>query len=134
MAMTDPPILIIGAGVLGLSTAWHLTERGARVLVIDRDRIADGASSGNAGLICFGHPPLTRPGVSIQGLKWMFDQRSPLYIKPRLDGELLRWMWSFHRHCTKRHFDRCMEVLCALGGLSAECFESMLETTSIDCD
>jgi D-amino-acid dehydrogenase len=134
MASSDPPILIIGAGVLGLSTAWHLTERGARVLVIDRERIADGASCGNAGLICFGHPPLTRPGVSIQGLKWMFDKRSPLYIKPRLDGELLRWMWSFHRHCNKRHFDRCMDVLCALGGLSAKCFDEMLDATSIDCD
>ena len=134
MADREPPILVIGAGILGLSTAWHLVERGAEVLVIDRDRISDGASSGNAGLISFGHPPLTRPGVSIQGLKWMFDRTSPLYIKPRLDAELLRWMWSFHRHCNQRHFERCMEVLCALGGLSATCFESMLADTNIDCD
>lgn len=134
MTGADRTILIVGAGVVGLSTAWHLVERGAKVRVIDREPIADGASCGNAGLICFGHPPLTRPGVSVQGLKWMFDRRSPLYIKPRLDGELLRWMWAFHRHCTRRHFDRCMDVLCALGGLSATCFESMLEATAIDCD
>jgi len=134
MTGREESILVVGAGIVGLATAWHLVERGARVRVIDREVIADGASSGNAGLICFGHPPLTRPGVSIQGLKWMFDRKSPLYIKPRLNGELLRWMWSFHRHCTRPHFDRCMEVLCELGGLSAGCFESMLAETSIDCD
>ena len=93
MSAQERNILVIGCGILGLSTAWYLTQAGARVRIIAREPIGEGASSGNAGLISFGHPPLTRPGVSIQGLKWMFDKRSPLYIKPRLDLELA---WSLY--------------------------------------
>ena len=134
MSASERHILIIGAGILGLSSAWYLQKRGARVTILDREPIKDAASCGNAGLISLGHPPLTRPGVSIQGLKWMFDKRSPLYIKPRLDGDLARWLWTFHRHCTQKHYEGTMEVLCELGRLSADCFESILAETEIDCD
>ncbi|MEC8734165.1 MAG: FAD-dependent oxidoreductase [Planctomycetota bacterium] len=134
MSAQERHILVIGAGILGLSSAWYLLERGARVTILDREPIRDAASCGNAGLISLGHPPLTRPGVSIQGLKWMFDKRSPLYIKPRLDGDLARWLWTFHRHCTRSHYEGTMEVLCELGRLSADCFESILAETAIDCD
>ena len=58
MSGRKEPILVVGAGIVGLSTAWHLVDRGAEVEVLDRTPISDGASSGNAGLICFGHPPL----------------------------------------------------------------------------
>ena len=121
MSVSEKDILIVGAGILGLSSAWYLAERGARVTVLDREPIKDAASCGNAGLISLGHPPLTRPGVSVQGLKWMFDKRSPLYIKPRLDGDLARWLWTFHRHCNQTHYEGTMEVLCELGRLVADC-------------
>ena len=134
MSASERHILIGGAGILGLSSAWFLQKRGARVTILDREPIKDAASCGNAGLISFGHPPLTRPGVSLQGLKWMFDKRSPLYIKPRLDGDLARWLWTFHRHCNQPYYEQTMQVLCELGHLSAECFESILSETEIDCD
>ena len=134
MSAHSKDILVVGAGILGLSTAWYLLDRGARVTILDRDHIGESASCGNAGLISFGHPPLTRPGVSRQGLKWMFDSKSPLFIKPRLDGDLLRWLWTFHRHCTKSYYERSLAVLCDLGRLSADSFEEILETTQIDCD
>ena len=132
--MQPADILVVGAGILGLSSAWYLQQRGAKVTILDRDVIGESASCGNAGLICFGHPPLTRPGVSRQGLKWMFDKRSPLFVKPRLDGDLARWLWTFHRHCTRSHYERSLTVLCELGRLSAASFEEILGETQIQCD
>lgn len=134
MSVSEKDILIVGAGILGLSSAWYLAERGAKVTVVDREPLKDAASCGNAGLISLGHPPLTRPGVSVQGIKWMFNKQSPLYIKPRLDGDLARWLWTFHRHCNQTHYEGTMEVLCELGRLSADCFEQILSETEIDCD
>ena len=130
-------VVVIGAGIVGASTAWHLAKKGFRVTLLDRDTpraIADGASGGNAGLLSIGHYPLTRPGVSMRGLKWMFSRTAPLYIKPRLDRELVSWLWNFHLHCNKRHLDRCMEVLCAMGWQTLEVLEGMLEQESISCD
>jgi D-amino-acid dehydrogenase len=130
-------VVVIGAGIVGASTAWHLAKKGCRVTLLDRETpraIADGASGGNAGLLSIGHYPLTRPGVSMRGLKWMFSRTAPLYIKPRFDRELIAWLWNFHLHCNKRHLDRCMEVLCSMGWQTLEVLEEMLEEESIQCD
>jgi D-amino-acid dehydrogenase len=130
-------IVVVGAGIVGASTAWHLAKRGYKVTLLDREppkALSDGASGGNAGLLSIGHYPLTRPGVSMRGLKWMFSRTAPLYIKPRLDRELVSWLWNFHLHCNQRHLDRCMEVLCAMGWQTLEVLESMLSEESISCD
>ena len=130
----ESPVLVVGGGIIGLASAWWLTRRGVPCRILDHEPITDGASFGNAGLIVYGHPPLTRPGVSTQGLKWMFDPNSPLYIRPRLDGDLLRWLWTFHRHCTGTHFERCMTILAHMGWETSQGFDLMLEETSIQCD
>jgi len=126
-------VVVVGAGVIGLLCAYELSRRGVEVVVLDRAAPAEGASCGNAGLVSYGHPPLTRPGVSWRGLRWMLDRRSPLLIRPRFSARFLRWMWRFHRHCTKDHFDRCMQVLAAMGHRSAERFPQILAETGIEC-
>ncbi|MDG2022765.1 MAG: FAD-dependent oxidoreductase [Phycisphaerales bacterium] len=127
-------MIIIGGGIIGLASAWALHRRAIPCIVLDQEPIRDGASLGNAGLIVYGHPPLTRPGVSVQGLKWMFDSKSPLYIKPRFDGDLARWLLTFHRHCNKPHFEACLAVLAHLGWETARGFDEMRSDASIDCD
>ncbi len=136
MQPTTPPrhVVIVGAGIIGLSTAWFLLRRGVRVTVLDREEIGQSASCGNAGLLSIGHYPLTRPGASWRGLKWMFDATSPLYIKPRPDWALLSWLWSFHRHCNQRYLDRCMALLCDMGFKTLAIYEEMIRDESIDCD
>lgn len=136
MSLPQPPrrVVIIGAGIIGLSTAWFLARRGVRVTILDREPIGQSASCGNAGLLSIGHYPLTRPGVSIRGLKWMFDATSPLYIKPRPDWSLVSWLWNFHWHCNQRHLDRCMAVLCDMGFKTLAIYEEMIRAESIDCD
>ncbi len=130
-------VVVVGAGIVGASTAWHLAKKGFAVTLVDREvprAMADGASGGNAGLLSIGHYPLTRPGVSMRGLKWMFSRTAPLYIKPRLDRELVSWLWNFHLHCNQRYLDRCMETLCAMGWQTLEVLEQILAEEKIDCD
>ena len=73
----------------------------------------------DAGYVSPSHvEPLSAPGMVWNGLKWMLSSRSPFYIKPRLDGDLIRWGWLFARHCTERHRRRSAPVLrdLCLGG------------------
>jgi D-amino-acid dehydrogenase len=130
-------VVVVGAGIVGASTAWHLAKKGYAVTLLDREppkALSDGASGGNAGLLSIGHYPLTRPGVSWRGLRWMFSRTAPLYIKPRIDRELVSWLWNFHLHCNQRYLDRCMKVLCAMGWQTLEVLEGMLAEESISCD
>ena len=83
----EPDVLVIGAGVVGVSTAYALAVRGRRVAGNRRrGRSEPDRPTANAGLIVPSHSlPLAMPGVIGQGLRWMLDPESPFYIKPRLD-------------------------------------------------
>lgn len=125
--------VIVGGGVVGLSTAYYLARRGHAVTVLDDRDLTTSASTGNAGIIALGHPPMPRPGLVIQTLKWMLDARSPLYITPRLDPALIGWMWSFRSACRPAVFERSMQLLATLGKATASCFDEML-AEGIECD
>lgn len=127
-------VIIIGAGIVGLSTAWWLRGEGIEVTVLDREDPMTSASAGNAGLLSIGHYPINRPGVSWKGLRWMASRRSPLYIRPTVDPRVLGWLWSFHRHCNAAWCERCLAALCAFGFPALEAFERIIREESIDCD
>jgi D-amino-acid dehydrogenase len=99
MSSESKSIIIIGGGVIGLSTAYYCARRGHRVTLIDRNpEQRDGCSFGNAGMVVPSHfVPLATPGVVGTAFKWMWNPESPLYIKPRLNWELLSWGWKFMR-------------------------------------
>ena len=113
-------VIICGGGVLGLSCAYYLAREGWRVTVVERNAEgADSCAHGSAGYISPSHViPLAAPGMVWKGLKWMLSSRSPFYIKPRLDGDLMRWGWLFARACTESHTRRAAPVLrdLCLGG------------------
>lgn len=89
-------VTVIGGGVIGLSSAYYLNELGYAVTVIDKDDFLNNCSYGNAGYICPSHfVPLATPGIVKQGLKWMWDARSPFYVQPRLDMNLIKWGLKF---------------------------------------
>ncbi len=131
--MPTPRTVIVGAGIVGLCSAYELAGRGASVIVLDRERIGASASCGNAGLFSIGHYPLTRPGASWRGIKWMFDSESPFWIRPSLAPELLKWLWAFHQSCTPHQTERSMRTLCALGWRTIQALEAILDTERIDC-
>ena len=120
-------ILIIGGGVIGLSTAYFCAKRGHRVTVLDRNPVQrDGCSFGNAGMIVPSHfVPLAAPGMVALGIKWMWNPESPFYIKPRLDWDLIAWAWRFMRSATRAHVNQCAPLIRDLSFASRALFEEL---------
>jgi D-amino-acid dehydrogenase len=109
---TKSNVLVIGGGVIGLFVAHYLSRNGIPVTVVDRGETGHGCSVHNAGLVCPSHfVPLAAPGLFSQALRWMFDSRSPLFVKPRLDLSLVSWAWKFSRACNEQVMRRAIPVL-----------------------
>lgn len=132
--MKQGPIIIIGGGITGLCTAYYLIKRGEPVILISRDPVGAGASTGNAGILAAGHLPLPHPGLSAKALRWILDRNAPLHIPPRFDPDLFRWFWHFHRACNRNQVAHCMEILTPLGHRTMECWREILTATEIRCD
>ncbi|MGI9546900.1 MAG: NAD(P)/FAD-dependent oxidoreductase [Flavobacteriaceae bacterium] len=119
-------IVIIGGGIVGLSTAYFLNKSGHQVTVIEKSDFSHGASFVNAGYITPSHIiPLAAPGMMTKGLKWMFNSASPFYMKPRLDPEFLRWAWYFKRASTKSKVEKAIPVIKDINILSRGLFEDI---------
>lgn len=104
--------LVIGAGISGLATAYHLNQAGIAVTIFDQTDGANNCSVGNAGLIAPRYIiPLASPGVITQGLGWMLKKESPFYIQPRLNKDLIRWLWKFKKAATTEHVNAAGPVL-----------------------
>ena len=131
---SGPRVIVVGAGVVGLSCAYYLARGGADVLVLERDEVGAGASSGNAGTVSAGHPPLNRPGRVAAALRQMVDPTSPLYVKPRWDPELWRWLYGFARHCTDAHVEHAMRVMAPLGKDALSLFGGLVDDEGIECE
>src|SRR5260370_29579330 len=129
----EPHIVVVGGGVIGVCCAYFLARRGARVTVLERDGIGKGASYGNAGSIAPGHLPINKPGRIKQALKALLDPLSPLYVAPRLDPALAKWLWMFSRKCTEAHLEFAMRVMAPLGHASRKIFDDLVEQEKIDC-
>lgn len=117
-------IVIIGGGIVGLSSAYFLHKSGHQVTILDKAGISAGASFVNAGYITPSHIiPLASPGMITKGLKWMFNSSSPFYMKPRWDPEFFKWAWYFHRSSTKEKVEKAIPVIKDINVLSRDLFE-----------
>ncbi len=96
MAQNKGKALIIGAGIAGLSSAYYLLQKGWQVEILEQNDLTNNCSYGNAGMIVPSHfTPLAAPGVVAQGIRWMFDSKSPFYVKPSLNSRLVSWGLKF---------------------------------------
>lgn len=112
MPNKEKHVLIVGAGIAGLTTAYYLNQKGFEVTVFERFNGDDNSSYGNAGLVAPRHIiPLSSPGVINKGLRWMFKKESPFYIKPRFNKDLASWLWKFKKSATQKHVDEAGPVL-----------------------
>ncbi|GAB2500120.1 FAD-dependent oxidoreductase [Pseudoxanthomonas sangjuensis] len=103
MTSSSDDILIIGGGAIGLATALALLEAGRGVRVLEAQTAGSGASHGNCGTITPSHaPPLAAPGMILQAMRWMLTPGAPLYVKPRFDPALWRWLLRFAARCNRR--------------------------------
>ena len=96
--MASPDVIVIGAGVVGLSAAIAAQGRGLSVTVLDKTGPAAGASAGNAGAFAFTDIlPLASPGILRKAPKWLLDPLGPLSLPPSYAPTLLPWLWRFWR-------------------------------------
>ncbi len=99
--------IIIGGGVIGLFSAYYLHKSGWEVDVLEQGDLTDNCSFGNAGMITPSHfVPLASPGIVEQGIRWMFNSKSPFYVKPSLNPDLIRWGLKFVKSATKKHAEQ----------------------------
>ena len=126
-------IIVIGGGAIGLCVAHFLNGAGHDVTVLDQAAVGSGSSLHNAGLVCPSHfIPLAAPGMVTTALRWMVNPESPLYVKPRWDAGLARWLFLFARSCTSAHVARSMPLLRDMSVASLALFEEMAGTPGMD--
>ncbi|MBO0340786.1 MAG: FAD-dependent oxidoreductase [Bacteroidota bacterium] len=122
-------VIVVGGGIVGLSTAYFLQKAGHRVTVLDKSDITSGASFVNAGYLTPSHiVSLASPGMITQGLKYMFNSSSPFYMKPRLDPDFIRWAWYFKKSSTQAKVERSMSVIRDINILSRELYKGIKDS------
>lgn len=94
-------VVVLGSGVVGLTSAWYLSQAGCDVTVVDRQaRAAEETSFANAGQISYGYSsPWAAPGIPKKAIKWLFEEHAPLKVKPSLSPELMSWASKMLLNC-----------------------------------
>lgn len=119
-------VIIIGGGIIGLCSAYYLQKEGHQVTIIDQSNMDAGASYVNAGYLSPSHlVPLSAPGVMKKGLKWMLNPASPLYIKPRLDPDFIKWTLAFNKSCHINHVNKAIPAIKAITLLSQDLYDDI---------
>ncbi|MCI4568816.1 FAD-dependent oxidoreductase [Lysobacter sp. CFH 32150] len=135
MQKINDDIVVVGAGVIGLSSALALLESGRGVRVIDAGRIGGGASHGNCGTITPSHaPPLAAPGMVATALRWMLTPDAPLYIQPRIDPALWRWLLTFAARCNSRDWRTSALAKSAILNDSRTRLAAWVRDYGLDCE
>lgn len=126
-------VTIIGGGIIGLSSAFYLQKSGWEVTVLDKGDFTDNCSYGNCGYICPSHfIPLATPGIVKQGLKWMWNSKSPFYVQPRVDWNLINWGLKFVRSATIDHVQTAAVPLRDIAIISKKEYETWLTIPGFD--
>lgn len=127
-------LVVIGGGVVGVTTAWALAEAGHRVTLVEREAaLATGASRANGGQLSYRYvSPLADAGVPMKALRWLLDPDGPLRFKP--DGTAAQWRWlaSFLAHCRGPVNRRTTDKLLELGAFSQQCFGELQRQAALD--
>lgn len=135
MNRSPTDVLIIGAGAIGVCSAYYLHQRGYRVSLIDRGEISAGASKENAGLIVPSHCiPFASRGAIRYGLKSLFDPAGPFYIQPQPRRALLAWLNQFRRASAPGRMEHGLQVLRQLNYASKSLFDELVAAHALDCD
>lgn len=127
--MTNSKTIIIGAGIVGLCTAWSLRRRGLEVEVYEARNVGQSASAVNAGWVTPSlSTPLASPGILSTGLRQAFQRDGALRIRPQLDLAWLRWLWQFQRASRPREYRAGVKALLDLNRNTIDLFDELRES------
>jgi D-amino-acid dehydrogenase len=127
-------VIVLGAGILGVATAWYLLEEGHEVTVVDRQpeaALETSFANGAQISVCFCEP-WASAGAPLKVAKWLLRDDSPLLFRPRLDPHQWRWAASFLANCNDAAFERNVGQLVALGRFSHESLRTLVAKTGIE--
>ncbi|QNK64425.1 FAD-dependent oxidoreductase [Pedobacter sp. PAMC26386] len=126
-------ILIIGGGIMGLSSAYYLSKQGHGITILDKGDITSSCSFGNAGMVVPSHfIPMASPGMVQQGIRWMFNSKSPFYVRPSLDMNLISWGVKFLKYANAGHVSRSAVPLRDLSLLSKKYYQELSKEPGFD--
>lgn len=125
--------IVIGGGVIGLCSAYYLRKSGWDVTVLDNSEENINCSYGNLGMIVPSHfVPLASPGIVAKGFRWMLNSKSPFYVKPALDFNLILWGMKFIKNATAENVERAALPLLQLNLYSKNLFEELSNEPGFD--
>ena len=129
-------VLVLGGGVIGVSTAWYLAQAGHEVELVDRQSgPALETSFANAGEVSPGYSaPWAGPGVPVKAIKWMLMQHSPLVIWPLLDPAMWRWGAMMLANCTEKAYALNKSRMVPIAEYSRDCLKALRAETGIRYD
>ncbi len=129
-------ILVLGAGVIGVTTAWQLNRLGHRVTVLERQpAAAEETSHANAGQISPGYSaPWAAPGIPLKAVKWLLGRHSPLRIDPKPEWDKLRFMARMLAQCTPRAYAVNKDRMLRLAEYSRQALAEVIAETGIEFD
>jgi len=129
-------VLILGAGVIGVTTSYYLSKRGFEVTVLDR-QAGPGleTSFANAGEVSPGYAsPWAGPGVPVKAVRWMLDRHGPLVVRPQADPAMWRWMLQMLRNCTAARYALNKARMVGIAEYSRDCLRALRADTGIRYD
>jgi D-amino-acid dehydrogenase len=129
-------ILVLGAGVVGITTAWYLQKQGHQVTVVDRQNQAGLETSyANGGQISVSHAePWANPSAPLKVLKWLTRPDAPLLFRPKLDPDQWRWALSFLGQCTSARAAHNIRQIVNLGTYSRSQLQALRKEAGIEYD
>lgn len=135
VALLDMHIIVIGAGVIGVTTAWYLREAGHTVTVLDANSApALGTSYANAGQLSYSYAmPWAAPGVPLKAMKWLLDADAPFKVHPdwKDPGRQVAWMHRMFQQCTEPAFIRNKTAMLHLAAYSRQSLVSLLSNSKL---
>ena len=127
-------VIVIGGGVVGLTSAWWLLEAGYRVTLLERaPGVGTGTSYSNGGQLSYRYvSPLADAGVPLKALKWLFQEHGPLRFRPQFDAHQWRWLAAFLANCRADINRKTTNKLLQLGELSRRAMASLEPVVPLD--
>ena len=127
-------IVVLGGGVVGVTSAWYLAKAGHKVILLERrDGVALETSHANAGQISPGYAsPWAAPGIPLKAAKWLLQKHAPFTVRPTSDPFQLRWMLKMFANCTPAAYAVNKGRMVRLAAYSRDCMKQLRGELALD--